>query len=47
MHCTPDEAFESGIEKTIRWYLESDEWCQHVLDGSYRSERLSLIELTL
>ena len=37
---TPEETFESGIEKTIRWYLENSEWCQHVQDGSYQRERL-------
>ena len=37
---TPAETFESGIEKTIRWYLENAEWCRHVQDGSYQRERL-------
>jgi len=37
---TPDETFETGIEKTIKWYLENSEWCQHVQDGSYQRERL-------
>jgi dTDP-glucose 4,6-dehydratase len=37
---TPEETFESGIEKTIHWYLEHSEWCQHVQDGSYQRERL-------
>lgn len=37
---TPDETFETGIEKTIHWYLENSEWCQHVQDGSYQRERL-------
>lgn len=37
---TPAETFESGIEKTINWYLENSEWCQHVQDGSYQRERL-------
>ena len=37
---TPEETFESGIEKTINWYLENSEWCQHVQDGSYQRERL-------
>jgi len=37
---TPEETFESGIEKTIRWYLDNGEWCQHVQDGSYQRERL-------
>jgi len=36
----PDETFESGIEKTIKWYLANSEWCRHVQDGSYRRERL-------
>ena len=36
----PQETFESGIEKTINWYLENAEWCQHVQDGSYQRERL-------
>lgn len=37
---TPQESFESGIEKTIHWYLQNPEWCQHVQDGSYQRERL-------
>ena len=37
---TPEETFESGIEKTIKWYLSNSEWCQHVQDGSYQRERL-------
>ena len=37
---TPEETFESGIEKTIKWYLENAEWCLHVQDGSYQRERL-------
>jgi len=39
---TPDETFDSGIEKTINWYLENSEWCQHVQDGSYQRERLGV-----
>jgi dTDP-glucose 4,6-dehydratase len=39
---TPEETFESGIEKTIHWYLENPEWCQHVQDGSYQRERLGV-----
>ena len=37
---TPDENFESGIRKTVEWYLENREWWQRVLDGSYRLGRL-------
>lgn len=36
----PEETFESGIEKTIKWYLDNSEWCKHVQDGSYMRERL-------
>ena len=33
----PRESFESGIRKTIRWYLENEPWWRSVMDGSYRS----------
>lgn len=36
----PQETFESGIRKTIQWYLDNQAWCQHVQDGSYQRERL-------
>ncbi|QAA94727.1 dTDP-glucose 4,6-dehydratase [Pollutimonas thiosulfatoxidans] len=39
---TPQETFESGIRKTVQWYLDNREWCQHVQDGSYQRERLGL-----
>ena len=41
---TPEETFESGIEKTIEWYLQNSKWCQHVQDGSYQRERLGTNE---
>ena len=38
---TPQETFESGIRKTVEWYLEhKDTWCANVLNGSYKMERL-------
>ena len=37
---TPKETFESGIRKTVQWYLDNQAWCQHVQDGSYQRERL-------
>ncbi|WP_419622539.1 dTDP-glucose 4,6-dehydratase [Thiolapillus sp.] len=40
----PEETFETGMVKTVDWYLENDSWCQRVLDGSYRGERLGVIE---
>ena len=36
----PIESFESGIRKTIEWYLTNEEWWIRVLDGSYSLERL-------
>lgn len=36
----PEESFDSGMEKTIVWYLDNQTWWQSVLDGSYRLERL-------
>lgn len=32
----PQESFESGIRKTVRWYLENPTWWRGVMDGSYR-----------
>ena len=37
---TPQETFESGIRKTVQWYLDNKDWWQRVLDGSYKLERL-------
>lgn len=39
---TPKETFETGLKKTIQWYLENSEWCQRVQDGSYQRERLGV-----
>jgi dTDP-glucose 4,6-dehydratase len=41
---TPEETFATGLEKTVDWYLDNDPWCRRVLDGSYRGERLGVIE---
>ena len=38
----PSETFESGLKKTVQWYLENEEWCHRVQDGSYRRERLGV-----
>jgi dTDP-glucose 4,6-dehydratase len=32
----PQETFETGLEKTVRWYLEHDDWVRDVTSGSYR-----------
>ncbi|HFQ4922298.1 dTDP-glucose 4,6-dehydratase [Vibrio sp. IRLE0018] len=36
----PEETFESGIRKTVEWYLTNQAWWSRVLDGSYSRERL-------
>ncbi len=40
----PDETFETGLAKTVQWYLDNPEWWRRVLDGSYRLERLGVAE---
>lgn len=36
----PQESFETGIRKTVEWFLGNLEWCRAVQDGSYQRERL-------
>lgn len=39
----PRESFESGLEKTVRWYLEHRDWSDRVTGDTYRGERLGLV----
>lgn len=39
---TPEETFETGIRRTVNWYMQNQTWRDRVLDGSYRGERLGL-----
>lgn len=39
---TPQETFESGMRKTVQWYLVNEAWWKPVQDGSYQGERLGL-----
>ncbi len=39
---TPTETFETGIRKTVEWYLNNLDWCHRVQDGSYQRERLGV-----
>lgn len=39
---TPQETFESGMRKTVLWYLNNEAWWRSVQDGSYTGERLGL-----
>ncbi|URQ60631.1 dTDP-glucose 4,6-dehydratase [Pantoea alhagi] len=38
----PQETFESGLRKTVQWYLSHESWWRSILDGSYQGERLGL-----
>lgn len=38
----PLETFESGIYKTVQWYLQNQQWVENILSGKYRCERLGL-----
>jgi dTDP-glucose 4,6-dehydratase len=40
LNWTPKETFGSGIRKTVQWYLDNQDWCRHVLDGSYLEKNL-------
>ena len=38
----PAETFETGMRKTVQWYLNNEDWWQNVLNGSYQLERLGV-----
>jgi dTDP-glucose 4,6-dehydratase len=38
----PTETFDSGLRKTVEWYLANQRWCERVQSGAYRGERLGL-----
>ncbi|MCH7623239.1 MAG: GDP-mannose 4,6-dehydratase, partial [Nitrospinae bacterium] len=38
----PKETFETGLRKTISWYLDNQTWVDRVMSGAYRGERLGL-----
>jgi dTDP-glucose 4,6-dehydratase len=38
----PRESFETGLRKTVQWYLANQRWCERVQSGAYRGERLGL-----
>ena len=39
---TPAETFETGLRKTMQWYLDHPEWTRNILSGGYRADRLGL-----
>ncbi|MCG9553883.1 dTDP-glucose 4,6-dehydratase [Vibrio sp. Isolate32] len=40
LNWTPEETFETGLRKTVQWYLNNRKWCKRVLGNSYSGERL-------
>jgi dTDP-glucose 4,6-dehydratase len=38
----PEETFETGLRKTVEWYLNNQEWCRRAVEGRYSGERLGL-----
>jgi dTDP-glucose 4,6-dehydratase len=42
LNWVPEETFETGLRKTVQWYLDNRNWCQHVQDGSYQRQRLGV-----
>ena len=36
----PEESFETGLRKTVQWYLDNRHWWQRVLSGEYTLQRL-------
>ena len=42
---SPTETFETGIRKTIQWYLDNEQWWRHIQDGTYNQERLGTKKL--
>ncbi|GAB56987.1 dTDP-glucose 4,6-dehydratase [Glaciecola punicea ACAM 611] len=44
LNWSPIETFETGLRKTVQWYLDNQKWCENVQDGSYQRERLGEIK---
>ena len=41
----PQETFETGIKKTLLWYLDNLQWCNDISSkGNYKGERLGLVK---
>ena len=38
----PSYSFEEGMEQTVQWYLNHQEWCENVTSGKYQRERLGI-----
>ncbi|MBO7380937.1 MAG: dTDP-glucose 4,6-dehydratase [Neisseriaceae bacterium] len=40
----PEETFESGMRKTVQWYLDNRTWWENILNGKYQLQRLGVIK---
>jgi len=37
---TPSETFETGLRKTVKWFLENNDWYERILSGEYKMDRI-------
>ena len=44
LNWSPKESFESGIHKTVQWYLNNQQWWSRILDDTYQGQRLGLMQ---
>ena len=40
----PNETFDTGLLKTVKWYLSNSDWWERVLNGKYRLDRIGEIK---
>ncbi len=40
---SPIETFDTGLRKTVQWYLDNGTWCERVMSGAYQGERLGTL----
>ena len=40
----PEHSFETGMQKTVQWYLDNTSWWQNILNGQYQLQRLGVIQ---
>ena len=43
LNWTPSENFDSGMYKTVEWYLKNLDWCNRIFNNNYKSTRLGLV----
>ena len=44
LNWTPDETFETGIRKTVKWYIQNNEWCNQVQKKHEQGARIGIIK---